>query len=257
MGCIYVDDSVHDQGGFIICTCVYSEENLDDEIKSIIADHDLDPQVFECKSRTNYSKEPEKAKVRSALKALLQEKCKIGIAIIPRDRREFVGMEVLTAMKQFIEHNNINEDLDVYLDEGMFMTSGDFDKAMNDIKLASVKVHQEQDSKVSRGIQLADLASHMIATQLKGAMGLVTKTVKAGDNSGYDPDLDLELTLEMFAALRNNLFSKTQDAISVESLENAILDVYPYGLYISENCGEELSDYSMKTFGKVYLGCMH
>lgn len=105
MGHFYVDDSVHDEAGFIIGACVYTNSNVDSAINSIVKAHGFDSENFEFKSNTNYTKEPEKAKVRSDLKQLFHDHCNLGIVVIPREYRDSLGFECIKAIKCFVDTN--------------------------------------------------------------------------------------------------------------------------------------------------------
>jgi hypothetical protein len=70
--------------------------------------------------------------------------------------------------------------------------------------LDNYKLFLEVDSIKVKGIQLADLVAHTFATMLLEQLGLVDKKVKAGENSGYDPDLEIELGFELWASIRYN-----------------------------------------------------
>jgi len=257
MGNFYIDDSVHEEAGFIICACVYCQEDVDEEISQAIINSGFDPNDFEFKSSANYSKEPDKAKVRSLLKDLIQKKCKYGIVVLPKDERKSVGIECLNAVSQFINSNTeLKIPLSIFIDQGMFESTDKANTHIANLGMTNAKIHIEQDSKVVRGIQLADLIAHMTSIQLKSSMGIIKKTVKAGDNSGYDPKMEIELSFEMFATLRYNIFSKARE-ISGDMVKDLTCDVGEKGLYVSEKCSDELKDVAHATFGTVYLGCIH
>ena len=117
--------------------------------------------------------------------------------------------------------------------------------------------HLEQDSKYTRGLQLADLAAHMLAIQLKDGFGLITKKIKAGENSGYDPDMEVTLAFEMWASTRHIFFTGEAPEISDDVIAMATLPVEPHGLFVSEYCDEKLARIARKKFANMYLGCIH
>ncbi|MCZ2474536.1 DUF3800 domain-containing protein [Aquirufa ecclesiirivi] len=258
MGQFYLDDSVHDEAGFIIAACVYTDTDINEKITAVIKNCGFDPEIFEFKSSANYSKEPEKAKVREQLKVLLNGSCKLGIVIIPRIDREQLGFECIKAVRQFIDKNKeIKKPLNIYLDQGMFTSK---DQANQLIKSGDFKeciFHLEQNSIAIKGIQLADLAAHISSIQLKDALGLVTKTVMAGENSGYQPDLEIELGFEMWATIRYTFFNEGSKLYTDDPIADATLKVEPYGLYISDLCDKKISDIAREKFGEIYLGCIH
>ena len=91
-------------------------------------------------------------------------------------------------------------------------------------------------------------------------LGLVSKKVRAGENSGYDPDLEIELGFELWASLRYQFFKAPQPnpgPIPDDPIEDLIFDVENYGLHISEGCSQTIKDAALGRFGDCYLGCIH
>lgn len=258
MGQFYIDDSVHDEAGFIIGACVYTDIDINEKIIDIIKSCGFDPDTFEYKSSANYSKEPEKAKVRGQLKGLLADSCRLGIVVIPRTNREQLGFECIKAVKQFMDSNEVvKKPMSVYLDQGMFASKDKAEQLIASINFTDCTFHLEQNSIAIKGIQLADLAAHISSIQLKDALGLVTKMVKAGDNSGYDPDLDIDLGFEMWATIRYTFFNEGSTPYTDDPIADATVKVEPHGLYISDLCDKNLSDIARAKFGDIYLGCIH
>lgn len=257
MGKFYIDDSVHDNAGFIIGACVYTQSDPNDRISDIIKTCGFDPEIFEYKSSANYSKEPQKAKVREKLKGLLVESCRLGIVVLPRTKRDEFGFECIKAVKQFIDNNKVKKPFDIFLDQGMFSSMDKARDLITKLNFLDCKFHLEQNSLKVKGIQLADLAAHILSIQLKDAFGLVTKVVKASENSGYEPDLDIELGFEMWATLRYTLFNKGSTIYTDDPIADAIVKVEPHGLFISEYCDRHLTETTRTKFGDIYLGCIH
>lgn len=258
MGAFYVDDSVHDEAGFIIGACVYINDEIEEEIKEIVTRNNQNPNTWEYKSNANYSKNPELIQIRSELKDLLIQKCKVGIVVLPRERRKELGKECLLALKQFIDSNGLSDVTDVYIDQGMFTSIKKTDEYIHSLGFVDgIKFHAEQNSLVIRGIQLADLSAHLLSIMLKDAMGLVNKMVKAGENSGYDPDEDMELGFEIFAALRYCIFKRGSREPNGDMVNDATVDVGPNGLFISNYCNDDLAETARAAFGSFYLGCIH
>ena len=259
MGNFYVDDSVHDEVGFVLCACVYVSSDIEQEIVDLVKACGLDPETFEYKSSANYSKQPELAQFRSALKRLIQDNCHYGVVVLPRDQRDKAGQECLLAIAQFIKVNpKISTPVSIFMDQGLFSSEKSAQLFLNELDIKEVKLFAEQDSKQIRGIQLADLVAHMASIQLKSSMGLITKLVKAGLDSGYDPDEEMELSFEMFGTLRYCLFNEgNHNPQTGDQFIDAVMTVGKAGLFISESCSADLADYTHGTFGSIYLGCIH
>lgn len=257
MGKFYIDDSVHDEAGFIIGACVYTEIDLNEKVGDIIKSCGFDPDAFEFKSSANYSKEPLKAKVREKLKGVLVKNCRLGIVVLPRTKRVQLGFECIKAVKQFIDNNKIKEPFSIYLDQGMFTSKNNAEQFIGKLDFNDCKFHLEQNSLQIRGIQLADLAAHIASIQLKDALGLVSKIVKAGENSGYNQDMDIELGFEMWATLRYTFFNKGSTIYTDDPIADVTVKVEPHGLFISDYCDSHLTEIARTKFGEIYLGCIH
>ena len=257
MGFFYIDDSIHDAAGFILAACLYLPEDPAQEIDEIIVANGFDPLNFEFKSSARFSADPKKIDVRNDLFELISN-CRLGIVVIPREKRDQLGYECLKGVKQFLDSNNkIEYPISVYLDEGMFKSKKEAERAVKSEDIANCSFFCEQNSKEVKGIQLADLAAHTASIHMKGRMGLITKTIKAGENSGYDPDLDIELDFLMWATLRYNFFNEGSKVITHDPIEDATLKVEPYGLYVSPFCSDLLAEKVRVAFSTVYLGCLH
>lgn len=258
MGQFYIDDSVHDEAGFIVGACVYTDIDINEKITDIIKSCGFDPGIFEYKSTANYYNEPEKAKVREQLKKLLTNSCRIGIVVIPRSSREQLGFECIKAIRQFIDSNKrVKKPTKVYLDQGMFTSKDKAEQLIDSMAFKECSFHLEQNSIDIKGIQLADLAAHVFSIQLKDAMGLVKKFVKAGVESGYESGLDIELGFEMWATIRYTFFNEGSKIYTDDPIADATLKVEPYGLYISDLCDKKLFDIVREKFSDIYLGCIH
>lgn len=259
MSNFYVDDSVHDDAGFVLCACVYTPSNIEGIIVDLMKACGLDPEQFEYKSSANYSKQPKLAEFRSKLKGLVQEYCRYGVVVLPRDKREKAGQECLLALHQFIKANaQITPPLSIFMDQGLFPSKKEAEILFNELSITEAQLFAEQDSKQQRGIQLADLVAHMASIQLKSTMGLVNKMVKAGENSGYDPDEEMELSFEMFGTLRYCIFNEGNPNPPIgDQFVDAVMTIGKAGLFISGLCNADLADSVRGTFGTIYLGCIH
>lgn len=253
---IYFDESIQDKGGFIIGGFVCTRENPQNYIGALLEEKGFDPNKEEFKSSTLFNKYPKMIDVRSNLKQYLSRKCQIGLMILPRKNREDLGREAIKGLCQLMNNNQLGGDLDINFDQGVFKSV----KAGNDIikqyEFQGCTFNIEQDSIKVRGIQLADLVAHTCSIMLLDQMALNSKKVKAGNNSGYDPDMDIELSFELWVSIRYNFFCRRKENVNDERLL-PYYDVEPYGLYISSLCDETLSMNARGRFGESYLGCIH
>lgn len=257
MGYFYIDDSVHTDAGFIIAACLYCSKDLSQSIHEIFYELGIDPNITEYKSGVNYKMFPEMGKVRSKMKSLLQDTCKFGVVVLPSLQRPKLGIECLKAVKIFLVVNAIDRNTPIHFDEGMFPSKTEALATIIDLQMNPENIHLNQDSLLIKGIQLADLVAHMTSIMLKARMGLIKKMVKAGKNSGYDEDSEMELEFELWATIRYNFFHEKSKIAINDPLIDMTFKVEPYGLYVSSYCDESLAALSRSLFEEVYLGCIH
>lgn len=93
-------------------------------------------------------------------------------------------------------------------------------------------------------------------------LGIISKKVKPALNSGYDPDLNIEIGCEMWATLRYQFFMGTSPGPTVEEFENdpiesMMFDIGSYAVHVSPLCGEGLRAAAQGRFSTNHLGCIH
>jgi hypothetical protein len=89
-------------------------------------------------------------------------------------------------------------------------------------------------------------------------LGLLKKMVKAGENSGYDPNQHIELGFELWAGLRRRFFAAPPPPVdSWKSQLDYQVDVASRGLHIADGCDSCVRDAALARFGTMYLGCIH
>lgn len=254
---IYIDDSVHERGNFIISGIIVTKENIESEISESLKTHGFNPEDYEFKSGLNYRKYPKMLDVRNDLKNIISTVCKIGLVILPNSERKNIGIETFKGLKEIINSNKFEEKIEIYVDENYFKDINSGEKYAKELGLENYELNLELDSKKYKGIQLADLVAHSCSTILLEQLNIITKKVKAGNNSGYEPDLEIDLGFELWSEIRYNLLGEldknryeTGDGVPVKITE-------PYGLYISEFCNKMLTDNAKERFGEIYMGCIH
>jgi hypothetical protein len=259
-GFIYYDDSKHPDSGFYLGAFIYSDKDLNNIISEYISICGLNPNKEEFKSRLRKDKNPEQIELRGYLKKLIGD-VRIFVVISAPNENDFkISSE--NALINLIE-NNTNElkpELNIFFDQGIFRNGNDADiqYRVNKLEFNSVKLNIEQDSIKIKGIQLADLVAHTCSIMLKESLGLIRKTIKVGDNSGYDPDTDIEIGFEMWAGVRYNFFSTPPPHPDEwDSQLDCVAKVDEKGLFISNNCSDKVKVKGNERFREMYLGCIH
>lgn len=258
VGHFYFDETIQERGGFIIGAFVNAPNDVTPKIYSAIEQVGIRPRVNEFKSGARMDRNPKQAELRSHIMETLR-KTRIGIIVAPVEERALLGHHALLGLRKILSANGLaHKPHSVFFDEGIALDRDSNNDLLGEVG-ALCEVHQSQDSKLVGGIQLADLAAHFLGGMLLENLGLLTKMVRAGENSGYDPDLEIELGFELWASLRYQLFKAPQPyrATPDDPVGNLVFDVDNYGLHISDNCSKPLREAALKCFGSCYLGCIH
>ena len=261
MGFFYFDESIHPRGEFSLGAFVYAEESLDSEVAEALRQSGMVPRVDEFKSGARMDQSPEQARARDKLKSLVHRRCGIGVVVAPDCPRtnlgceSFVGLAKILATMQFSSSSH-----EVFFDEGVFTSSAAGQRAAESFRPSQpCNLHFEQDSVQILGLQVADLVAHTCSGMLLSQLDLVRKTVKAGENSGYDrTNLDMDLGFELWATLRYNFFAAPPPP--PESWKSQLdweADVASRGLHVAETWDSTVRDAASARFGHMYLGCIH
>lgn len=250
MGYFYFDETIQDRGGFIIGAFVYSPNDATPEVYSAIEQVGLHSGVDEFKSGAHMDRNPKQAALRDHLKEILGN-TRIGLVVVPATERASLGHHAMLGLRKILSAKDLaHMPHSVFLDEGI--TVGSSYKDLLGEPGALCEVHESQDSRVIGGIQLADLVAHCLGGMLLERLGVVTKLVRAGENSGYEPDLQIDLGFELWASLRYQFFRAPYDPLG-----DLVFDVENYGLHISDSCPQALKEAALERFGSCYLGCIH
>lgn len=167
MGLFYFDESIHKKGSFILGAYVYSQFDVDRQVEDAIKSCGLEPGKDEYKSGMHVGKHPEQAGLRSKLKDILH-KTKLGIVINSYDKRHELGEAALKGLNLILSNYAPPEELhSTYFDANIF-------KNVREAKILTKGIgidkfsnfYFEQDSKIIKGLQLADLVAHTCSIML-------------------------------------------------------------------------------------------
>ncbi len=250
MGFFYFDESIHPEGSFSLGAFAYAEESLEDSIADALRQSGLSPRVDEFKSGAWMDRNPQQARTRELLRSVVRDHCRIGVVVAPDRPRQLLGSEALLGLKKILSTNEFRSGLhDIFFDRGIFDSSAASQRAAEVLRtIQPCSLHFEQDSVQVLGLQAADLIAHTCATMLLAELG----------NSGYDPNLDMELEFELWAGLRYNFFAAGPPPYDTwESQLDFQVDVDSRGLHVAESCDQKVRKAALARFGKMYLGCIH
>jgi len=256
VGYFYIDESIHERAGFILGSYVYSQRDLTPYVFQKLTTVGLTAGKDEFKSSAKMSADPTQRSLRENLKDLLGN-VKLGLVVVPTSERSSLGSEALKGLSKILHANALTAGPhQVYFDEGI--TFQDRLGLVDQLGLTNMcEIHVDRDSRLVGGLQMADLAAHTMSTMLLETLGIISKTVKAGPNSGYDPDLDIDLGFQMWATLRYHFFTMDKIDLDADPIEGFTLDTGSYAVHVAESCPEELRKAVQERFGRCYMGCIH
>lgn len=257
MGYFHFDESIHVTAGFIVAAAVYTEEDITFEVMQCLEQVGLVVRQDEFKSSSIMQVNLKQVALRDYLWSLVFEKAKIGLVVIPEKDRDRLGDDCLLALMQFINKCKLSHNHKVFFDAGIKFNS----VAVSDFKKIYKKceINFGCDSKLVGGIQLSDLVAHALGIMLKEQLGFVSKTVRTGEDSGYEADFQVPIGFELWARMRylflmsDSAHGNLDDGIT----EASTFDVAGYGLYVSPLCNRTLTETAHQRFGTTYLGCIH
>jgi hypothetical protein len=256
VGTFYFDESIHVLGEFIVGVFVYTNRNIDSDIDKALTLACLEPGIEEFKSGAPMKSRPELQTLRDEMFVVLRENCRIGIVVTPIDERAQLGAIALQGLEKILVANDLLESAhDVFFDESIWPSERQAATAIAArSSLARCAFHMEQDSKICRGIQLADAAAHCCSRMLLHEMGLANKAV-AGEPLGYVDSVDL--SHECFGRVRYNFFCGEIPREAIDDPLATAVNVSDYGLFIADLSPSWLREAALHRFGSMYLGCTH
>ena len=260
MGQFYFDESIHPRGKFALGAFVYSENSLNGPVADALRQCGLAPGIEEFKSGARMDSSPAQARARKRLQSVIRRNCRIGVVVTPHYPRQLFGHEALLGLNKILSKNGFESTShDVFFDQGIFGCASASERAADALCGGrGCSFHFEQDSRQVLGLQVADLTAHTCATMLLAQLGVVKKMVKAGENSGYDPNSDMELEFELWANVRWNFFAAApRHPDTWKSQLDFQVDVASRGLHIAETCHETVRNAALARFASMYLGCIH
>lgn len=143
-----------------------------------------------------------------------------------------------------------SEELNFFLDEGIINATEALRLCSDEVKVITCSSHEVN------GIQLADLVASFSGVRFREAITGKAKILTYGYDCGYEPPIEAPLGFELFTTLRQSML-RENEPLGEWMPEFATFKTVNKGLVLSENLSIEFSQLALKTFGEVYLGCVH
>ncbi|MGP5307477.1 hypothetical protein [Vreelandella alkaliphila] len=257
MAYLYFDESIRDQGEFIVGALIISDTEVSNEIREQWIAFGLDPDANEYKSSSIKNGDEISLRQRDYV-GYMVTRSKLALTILPLNDRRQLGNNLAELIFQLIKTGLLEEsEHSAYVDENIKISQA----YQARLQEAGVKLFLNSNSATIAGIQLSDHASHILGSMLLEELGIIKKQVKAGENSGYHPDELFELGFELWANVRYALLGKQTyiEGFSPppDDPANPYFKIEGYGLHIAPTCPEPLAQSARKRFGINYLGCIH
>lgn len=247
---LYFDESIRENGNFIVGALVVSKRDLSLLIRHHWKSIGQDPDYFEFKSSTPKMGMPDSISQRDFISGILRAET-LGLLVCPCEDRKRLSDYCLKLVLQLQRAGLLTGHDALYLDEGISVSG-----TTSAFEAAKIAINANCDSRVVAGIQAADLAAHSLGSILLNEMGLINKSILFGEEAGYSPPVAIPLGAELLADLRYTILGKPiADIDDTDGLPYRTVE--GYGLYIAPSCSQELADVVKRSFAKIYLGCMH
>ena len=184
MSYLYFDESIRENGQFIIGALVESKTDLSPCVRQKWIDMGLDPSQHEYKS-SSPKEGNELGQGQRAFIGELLSHSGLALTVAPVDARRHLGNYCTELVLQLLNTGLLSGGEHVlYIDENIRVSQNDRSR----LESMSVRCYPNTDSSIEAGIQLADHAAHSLGGMLLEEIGVIKKRVRAGESSGYHPD---------------------------------------------------------------------
>jgi hypothetical protein len=246
---IYIDETVHDQLGFMILAYVLCPSDPQADLERVLTSHVKD----EFHSLEKMDGNEQAQKLRREIRSYVNWNCRWGVFVLPSEARWTLSEELPRFITELVRSCGNPDAVAIYMDEGIIKENalGAIRNATGVERLELGKSHE------TNGIQLADLVAALSGVRLREEISQMPKMLTFGDESGFNPPIEAELGYELWASLRYSMY-RSFVPLGIEDMpEMAEFCTNGYGLFVSDKCSPQLRESAEKVFGRVYLGCIH
>jgi hypothetical protein len=275
---IYVDESIHDNLGFIVTAFVCSRNDLNAFVAKVLAEEKLEPGVNEFKSSSYMTVNPTMQIVRDKLFSVANNETKVALLISSSKMRSILGKDTMEALNLIAIRNGIDlKSSSVFFDQGIVQSEKEGFKIAEHLSMPSgAKLHFQQDSKTVMGIQIADALAHTSAQVLREQITGRGKSVQiGGEKTGYEVGTTANLGWLLLMSISRCFFVRQmlypQNMESYDPRTNPVIlrdmddpatfakhpDLLGWGVIVADNLDPNISRSVETAFGKIWLGCIH
>lgn len=242
MSYLYVDESIHERGDFIVIAAVFSKEPLDQLVAAALSDSGFTAGQDEFKSCLSMNNNDLARDLRLKIQNILWEHCRVAYAICTVAERALIADHVYQLAGKLTWEPPIQGGT-IHFDDGI--------KPAACPAPAGWTAVYKCDSKVVGGIQVADCAAHTYGTILLDDLGITKKIVPI--ENYVEPEVELRWLL--WSWLRDAMASNIS---AYEPRDDGYLEpmMLAFGIHVSELCPEKLRELGGPSAG-VWVGCIH
>jgi hypothetical protein len=272
----YVDESVHDNLGFVTMAFVFGGEGLDAAVADALKTSGLDPATEEFKSGAYMAHNPRMQAARDALFEVIRKEAEVAVVFAPRHHTVLLGKQCLQALQSVLIRNGIPPNhLTIHVDEGIFASEAEAKRLIGIFRfLASATFRASESSQRCRGIQLADLMAHTFAQIVCEAITGQLKLVDVGaPDTGYEKGFQMPLSVFLLVGIRHSIMARGMvyegeifdpatdpvvlgpDDDPVEYGQNP--EVFGWGVQVAPEAHDTLRQAVRQMLDRIWLGCMH
>lgn len=245
---IYIDETVHEQIGFLILAYVICKSDPQSDMDQILEFYKKD----EFHSLEKMDGNNQAQKLRNRIRSYVNSNCRWGIFVLPIEARWELSKELHPFLSELVRSITRFDEISVYIDEGII--KGSDVKKLKEI--TGIEQFELCKSHEIKGIQLADLVAALCGVRLREEISQKPKMLWFGNESGFDPPIEAELGYELWASLRYSMHHSPVP-FDQDKPEIPEFSTKGYGLFISDRCSIKLREAAEKIFGRIYLGCIH
>ncbi|MEH6691121.1 MULTISPECIES: DUF3800 domain-containing protein [Pseudorhizobium] len=241
---IYIDESIHERGGFIVLTALHASPDQIREATDALSQCGFSPGLDEFKSSLKMQGNAQAQELRERFRSIIGG-CKIAIGVCSLNERSEL-MQLAGRLGGAFASRYPGVMATAFLDQGM--------KHQSTIPPLGYSIVADCDSKQVIGIQLADCCAHFISTILLDELGLARKMVPKSRIYPGD-DGELELAWELWASIRYALASSEPVRRNDDGFPEPFMK--PFGLIFSDGCDDKVKEAAQHRLGSVWVGCIH
>lgn len=244
---IFVDESIQHELGYICVAFVYCTESPDQLIDDGLLLANLIPGQDEYKSGIRMIDAPHRQKLRERFTEIIRMRCQIGIYVAPVEERNILLQGIVQTARDMVNSNNLSVPQELFVDGGI--------DGCVPSNTAELVVKKNCDSRVIRGVQLADYAAYHCSYMLKCRVTGKDKRVLVDLRVHPKSQEEVELEWLIRSDLRRSFFMETKNIDEILG-DDWFFRLEGYGAFFSKLLPVPLETAARETFESIYMGCI-